>query len=491
MKIAIIGAGYVGLVSAACFAELGHDVVTVDKDLAKIEGLRAGRVPIHEALLPELLNRHSGARLRFSTDIGEAFRFCDVVFICVGTPPAPTGEADLSYVESVARELSRALDTHKIIVEKSTVPVGTCDAVRRVMLQSGADPKNFSVASNPEFLREGTAVTDFLYPDRILLGVDDEVSRTTLEALYAPILDGSYYRRVDRIPPAEPVQSTPASKLIVSSVKSAELIKHASNAFLALKISFINSVSTVCERVGADVREVAAGMGSDSRIGPRFLQPGIGYGGSCFPKDVLAFRSVARGVGYDFGLLSEVISVNQDQKVRFVAKVRDALWTLRGKRLAVLGLAFKDGTDDVRDSPALDIILRLRNEGAEIVAYDPAAMKTAADVLPAGTVQFANSAYEACTDADALLILTEWPEFADLDFAEVRSLLNLPIILDGKNLLSAQKVSAAGLNYFGVGCSPISAAAGSSVKDGMVSEEGIPSTQGDYASALHETVAVG
>ena len=454
MKIAIIGAGYVGLVSAACFAELGHDVITVDKDITKIDALRAGKVPIHEAMLPELLARHNGDRLRFSTDVGEAFRFCDVAFICVGTPPAPNGEADLSYVENVARELARSMDQHKIIVEKSTVPVGTCDAVRRVMLQSGLDPSEFSIASNPEFLREGTAVTDFLYPDRILLGVDDEASRSVLEALYAPILDGSYRQRENHIPAPASLQTVPLTALIVSSVKSAELIKHASNAFLALKISFINAVSTVCEKVGADVREVAAGIGSDSRIGPRFLQPGIGYGGSCFPKDVLAFRSVARGVGYDFGLLSEVIAVNQDQKVRFVAKVREALWTLCGKRLAVLGLAFKDGTDDVRDSPALDIIQRLLQEGAEIVAYDPAAVKTAEAALPKGSIQFAASPYDACANADALLVLTEWPQFAELDFKRVRELLNLPIVLDGKNLLNGKKVAAAGLSYFGVGCSP-------------------------------------
>jgi UDPglucose 6-dehydrogenase len=471
MKIAVIGAGYVGLVSAACFAELGHDVVTVDNNAARIESLRAGHVPIHEELLPELLQRHNGTRLRFSTDIGEAFRFCDVAFICVGTPPSPAGEADLSYVEGVARELSRSLDRHKIIVEKSTVPVGTCDAVRRVMHQRGAGAADFSIASNPEFLREGTAVSDFLYPDRILLGVDDDVSRIALTSIYAPILDGSYRRQPDHIKPPSNLQPAHTTALIVSSVKSAELIKHASNAFLALKISFINAVSTVCERVGADVREVANGMGADSRIGPRFLQPGIGYGGSCFPKDVLAFRSVARSVGYDFGLLSEVMAVNEDQKARFVTKVRDALWTLRGKRLAVLGLAFKGGTDDVRDSPAIDIVLRLRAEGAEIVAFDPAAMQNATALLPKGTIRPAADAYEACTGADALLVLTEWPEFEHIDLDKVRSLLNLPIVIDGKNLLSPEKVAAAGLNYFGIGCIPMPAARTHIFRDSVIPEQ--------------------
>jgi UDPglucose 6-dehydrogenase len=451
MKIAIIGAGYVGLVSAGCFAELGHDVLAVDKDAAKIESLRVGHVPIHEAYLPALLRRHLGKGLRFSTDIAEAFRFCDIAFICVGTPPSPSGEADLSYVENVALELSRALSGHKVIVEKSTVPVGTCDAVRRVMLQNGADIRDFSVASNPEFLREGTAVTDFLYPDRILLGVDDDLSCAMLKAIYAPILDGSYLKKLNPIARPPQGQPRPKTELIVSTVKSAELIKHASNAFLALKISFINAVSSVCERVGADVREVAHGMGSDSRIGTQFLKPGIGYGGSCFPKDVLAFRSVARSVGYEFNLLSDVMAINEDQKVRFVEKVRGALWTLRGKRLAVLGLAFKNGTDDVRDSPALDIVLRLCAEGAKVIAYDPAAMHTAARVLPDGAVTFAANAYDACRDASALLILTEWPEFAELDFRRVHELLSVPIVLDGKNLLSAEKVTAAGLNYIGVG----------------------------------------
>ena len=455
MKIAIIGAGYVGLVSAACFAEIGHEVITVDNDSAKVERLKAGEVPIHEELLPELLRKHGNKRLRYSSSITEAFRFCDIAFICVGTPPSPNGDADLSFVEGVSRELAKALDRHKVIVEKSTVPVGTADAIRRTMILNGAQQDEFSIASNPEFLREGTAVRDFLYPDRILLGVHDDKSAAMLKAVYAPLLNGSYYERPDCIPAPQSALEHVTARVIVTSVKSAELIKHASNAFLALKISFINSVSNVCERVGADVREVATGMGADSRIGPRFLQPGIGYGGSCFPKDVLAFRSVAQSVGYEFDLLSAVMAVNEDQKTRFVSKVREALWTLRGKRLAVLGLAFKGGTDDVRDSPAIEIVQRLLAEGAEIVAFDPVAMEKAQDLLPSGSISYASDAYTACTGADAVLILTEWPEFKTLNLQRVRGLLNLPLLLDGKNLLDPAAVSAAGITYFGVGTAPI------------------------------------
>ncbi|HWZ52857.1 MAG TPA: UDP-glucose/GDP-mannose dehydrogenase family protein [Granulicella sp.] len=447
MNIAVIGAGYVGLVSAACFAELGHEVITVDMDKEKIARLRAGGVPIHEDLLPELLRRHHGKGLHFSTDIQAAFQFCDVAFICVGTPPSPNGDADLSFVEGVAQELALALDDHKIIVEKSTVPVGTCEAVSRTMVLHGARREDFSIASNPEFLREGTAVHDFLFPDRILLGVADEASRRALTAIYAPILDGSYYRRASSL--AGPTNHV--AKLIVTGVKSAELIKHASNAFLAMKISFINAVANVCEGVGADVREVVQGVGTDSRIGTQFLTPGIGYGGSCFPKDVLAFRSVAKSVGYDFALLTEVMKVNNEQKLRFVEKIRKALWTLRGKKLAVLGLAFKGGTDDVRESPALEIVQLLKAEGASIRAYDPAAMERARGALIDGTISFAADAYDACAGADAVLVLAEWEEFAALDLNRIRALLKLPILIDGKNVLQPSEVRKAGLHYYGVG----------------------------------------
>jgi len=315
------------------------------------------------------------------------------------------------------------------------------------MVLHGARREDFSIASNPEFLREGTAVCDFLFPDRILLGVADEASRRALTAIYAPILDGSYYWRANAL--AGPKNHV--AKLIVTGVKSAELIKHASNAFLAMKISFINAVANVCEGVGADVREVVQGVGTDSRIGTQFLNPGIGYGGSCFPKDVLAFRSVAKSVGYDFALLTEVMKVNNEQKLRFVAKVRKALWTLRGKKLAVLGLAFKGGTDDVRESPALEIVQMLKAEGASIRAYDPAAMERARGLLIDGTVAFAEDAYDACVGADAVLVLAEWKEFAALDLGRIRALLKLPILIDGKNVLLPSEVRKAGLHYYGVG----------------------------------------
>jgi UDPglucose 6-dehydrogenase len=447
MKIAVIGAGYVGLVSATCFAELGHDVITVDNDKEKVKLLLAGHIPIHENLLPELVHRHLGNRLRFSDDVIAAVQASEVVFITVGTPPSFNGDADLSYVEGVACELARALNGRKVVVEKSTVPVKTCEALQRTMVLNGADRNSFTIASNPEFLREGTAVSDFLYPDRIVIGVDCEHSANVLKEIYRPLTDGSYYEREDAIPgPWER-----SARLIVTSVKSAELIKHASNAFLAMKISFINAVATVCEGVGADIRQVCEGIGSDTRIGPKFLVPGIGYGGSCFPKDVLAFRSVAKGIGYDFDLLTAVMSVNEKQRERFLEKVRGALWTLRGKKLAVLGLAFKGGTDDVRDSPALEIVKRLAEEGASIVAYDPAAIERAATQLSGLAVTFADSAYEACQGSDALLILTEWQEFKSLDLVRIRETLRLPIVIDGRNSLVAEEVEAAGLVYYSMG----------------------------------------
>ncbi len=451
MKIAVIGAGYVGLVSAACFAEIGHSVIAVDNDPAKVQTLRAGQIPIFEEHLADLIARNHGSRLEFSSDTADACRQSDLIFICVGTPPSYTGDADMSYVEGVAREIANALQGHKVVVEKSTVPVGTCEAVYRTLMLYGATAKDFSIASNPEFLREGTAVIDFLYPDRILMGVSDDRSRTALLQLYRPILEGSYRRQPNALRPSSATEAEKQAQQIVTSVKSAEMIKHASNAFLALKISFINSVATICESVGADVREVALGMGTDSRIGPRFLNPGIGYGGSCFPKDVLAFRSVAAKAGYDFRLLTNVMEVNDDQKRRFLDKVRGALWTLRGKKLAVLGLAFKGGTDDCRDSPAIELIERLHAEGASIIAFDPVATERARSLLKEKTVTYATSALSACDGADALLILTEWPEFARLDWAEVKCKLRLPIVLDGKNLLDPVAVRAAGLRYLGVG----------------------------------------
>jgi UDPglucose 6-dehydrogenase len=448
MRIAVVGSGYVGLVAGACFADLGHEVILVDNDQAKLAALRRGEVPIHEKFLPELLNRHRGERLTFSDNLKEAARLSSAIFVAVGTPPTEKGEADLSYVESVAREISGGISSYKVIVEKSTVPVYTSEWVRRIILRNGADAELFDVASNPEFLREGTAVTDFLFPDRIVVGCDDEGGAAVLREVYAPLTDGSYYLRPDAIP--QPDRAVLPPPLIVTSTKSAELIKHACNAFLAMKISFINAVASICESVSADVNQVVHGIGTDSRIGGRFLNPGIGYGGSCFPKDVMAFRAVARECSYDFRLLDEVMRINEDQRQRFLRKVHSALWTLRGKKLAVLGLAFKGGTDDIRESPALFLVQSLLQEGSTITAYDPAAMDRAREVL-GSKINFASSPYEAAQGADALLILTEWEEFANLDLASIREKLRYPIVIDGRNLYVPEVMAAQGFTYYSIG----------------------------------------
>ena len=448
MRIAVVGSGYVGLVAGACFADLGHNVILVDNDQSKLTALKNGQVPIHEKFLPELLTRHRGKRLTFSDDLKEAVRLSAAIFVAVVTPPTESGEADLSYVESVAREISGGVGDYKVVVEKSTVPVYTSEWVRKIILRSGTDPELFDVASNPEFLREGTAVTDFLFPDRIVIGCDSDRSAAVLREVYAPLTKGSYYQSSGAIP--QPDRALIPPSLIVTSSKSAELIKHASNAFLAMKISFINAVASVCESVGANVNQVVHGIGTDSRIGARFLNPGIGYGGSCFPKDVMAFRTVARESGYDFRLLDEVMRINEDQRQRFLRKVRSALWTLRGKNLGVLGLAFKGGTDDIRESPALFIVQALLQEGSKITAYDPAAMERVKEVIPSG-LSFANSAYEAAHGADALLILTEWEEFANLDLNRLRQELKYPIVIDGRNLYDSEVMAAEGFTYFSVG----------------------------------------
>jgi len=450
MQIAVVGSGYVGLVAGACFADLGHDVILVDNDERKLAALKDGQVPIHEKFLPELLDRHRGRRLTFSDDLREAVRASSAIFIAVGTPPTESGEADLSYVEAVAREITGAVDGYKVIIEKSTVPVYTSEWIRKIILRNGAETNAFDVASNPEFLREGTAVTDFLFPDRIVVGCDNDRCANVLREVYAPLTSGSYYNCADAIP--QPDRATIPPPIIVTSTKSAELIKHACNAFLAMKISFINAVASMCESVGASVNQVCHGIGSDSRIGPRFLNPGIGYGGSCFPKDVMAFRAVARECGYDFRLLDEVTRINEDQRARFVQKVRAALWTLRGKRLGVLGLAFKGGTDDIRESPAILIVQALLQEGCKITAFDPAAMeRTQETMLTSSSLKFASSAYEAAIGADALLILTEWEEFANLDLARLNRDLKYPIVIDGRNLYDPAVMAAHGITYYSVG----------------------------------------
>ena len=448
MRIAVIGSGYVGLVAAACFAELGHTVVCVDNDVDKITALSAGKSLIHEDYLQELLQRHRGNRLSFSTSLTEAIKESLVIVIAVGTPATANGEADLSYVESVTREIAKSAQGYKVIVEKSTVPVYTNAWIQRSMMLNGRGRADFDVVSNPEFLREGTAVTDFLYPDRIVVGANSARAAQTLREMYGPLIDGSYYQQESVVP--APDGAKMQALYIETSAQSAELIKHASNAFLAMKISFINAVANICEAVGADIEDVCKGLGSDTRIGPRFLRAGIGYGGSCFPKDVAAFRAVAKEYGYQFALLDEVHRINDEQRRRFLKKVRAALWTLKKKRLAVLGLAFKDGTDDVRESPAIEIIESLLEEGCKITAYDPAAMDRAKEVL-GEVISYAPDAYAAAKGADALLILTEWKEFASLDLPRLRKLLNYPIVLDGRNLYRREDMAGAGLHYYSVG----------------------------------------
>jgi UDPglucose 6-dehydrogenase len=450
MKITVAGSGYVGLVAGACLSEIGHDVILVDNDEKKYCALQNGECPIHEAFLPELLARHRrSGRLTFSKDLRAAVCASQAVFIAVGTPPTVNGEADLSYVESVACEIATAVNDYKLVIGKSTVPVYTSEWVRRTMLQNGAPPHLFEVASNPEFLREGTAVRDFLYPDRIVIGCESARGENLLRQIYAPLTDGTYYTGNTEIPHPADWASPPV--LVATQPKSAELIKYACNAFLAMKVSFINAVATICESVGADVDDVRKGIGSDSRIGARFLYPGIGYGGSCFPKDLAAYRAVARECGYHFRLLEEVMAINNEQRDRFLKKVRRALWTLKGKRLTVLGLAFKGGTDDIRESPAISIVASLVKAGSRIMAYDPAAMERAAQVLPPGWVAYAPDSYQACEGADALLVLTEWEEFKALNFERVKSLLRYPIVIDGRNLFDLEHMRALGFSYYSIG----------------------------------------
>ena len=450
ISIAVVGSGYVGLVATACFAEIGHRVICVDNDEAKLRTLREGGVPIHEEYLPELLSRHRGHSVEFTNDLRAATRAAQAIFIAVGTPQSQTGSADLSYVDAVASEIARSIDEYKVIVEKSTVPVYTNEWIRRVVERNGVPRELFDVASNPEFLREGTAVADFLHADRIVIGADTEQAGDLLKKIYAPLTSGTYYHSENAVP--GPRTESNAAPILLTSTKAAEIIKHASNAFLATKISFINVVAGICEAAGADVEEVARGMGLDGRIGPKFLRAGVGYGGSCFPKDVAAFRHVAEQMGIDFCLLREVEKINEEQKRRFFQKIRSALWTFRGKKIGVLGLAFKGGTDDIRESPALDIVRQLLHEGSLVTAYDPAAAERAKEVIPPGPqMRYVDDPYAAAQDADALVILNEWQEFAELDLNRLHYTLRYPIVIDGRNLYDPAKMISHGFTYLSVG----------------------------------------
>jgi len=450
VSICVIGSGYVGLVAAVCFAEMGHRIRCVDNDEARVKLLREGGVPIFEDHLPELLARHRDHAVEFTSDLGAAVEQSEAIFIAVGTPQGDTGAADLSFVEAVVAEIARSINSYKVIVEKSTVPVYTNEWIRRVLHRHGVDPHSFDVVSNPEFLREGTAIIDFLHPDRIVVGAGNQRAADVLRRIYQPLTDGTYYTQPDALP--GPCSQAHPAKLLVTSAQSSEIIKHASNAFLALKISFINAVANLAETVDADIEDIAAGMGLDSRIGPKFLRAGLGYGGSCFPKDVAAFHWVAQQQGVDFQLLQEVRKINDTQRDIFFNKVLSALWTLRGKRLAALGLSFKGDTDDIRDSPAIAVIRRLLDAGSSVTTYDPAAMDRAKAVLPPSPkMRYAENVYEAAKDADAVLILTDWKEFAAIDLVELNRAVRFPIVIDGRNLFTPQQMHDHGFTYVSVG----------------------------------------
>ncbi|MEW6686041.1 MAG: UDP-glucose/GDP-mannose dehydrogenase family protein [Candidatus Edwardsbacteria bacterium] len=428
MKISVFGAGYVGLVSGTCFADLGHQVICVDNDTQKIEILKRGEMPIYEPGLKEMIAQNVKAgRLLFTESIEEGVKSSTIIFIAVGTPPKENGEADLTAVENVATKIAETMEDYKLIVEKSTVPVQTGIWLKRTVARNNRKGIEFDVASNPEFLREGTAISDFLHPDRVVIGVESEKARKMLEELYKPL----------------------NAPILVTDIESAEIIKHASNSFLATKISFINAIADICERTGADIIKVAEGIGLDKRIGRSFLDAGIGFGGFCFPKDLQAFIRISEKLGYDFQLLKEVEKINEEQKKFFVKKIKDLLWNLSGKTIGILGLAFKPNTDDMRFAPSIDIIKDLQNEGAKIKTYDPCAMEKAKKIFT--DVQFCPDAYEVAKETDALGILTEWDEFKGLDLLRLKSLMKQPIIVDGRNIFEPEKMKELGFIYKGVG----------------------------------------
>ncbi len=454
--IVVVGSGYVGLVAALCFAELGHRVICVDKDPEKMAALQAGQATIHERFLPELLARHGNRSVSFTTDLGPAARQAELIFIAVGTPQARGGRANLSYVEAAVNEIARNIGHYTVIVEKSTVPVYTNEWIGGVIERCGVSRKMFDVVSNPEFLREGSAAADFLHPDRIVIGCSNDRSAALVEDVYRPLTSGRYYDQLNAIPGQCNADKPPT--LLRTSPQSAELIKHASNAFLAMKVSFINAIANLCETVGANITEVGPGIGMDQRIGTQFLHPGIGYGGSCFPKDLASFRSVATEFGIDFSLLAAIERINELQPLRFLEKARAALGGIEGKHLAVLGLAYKGGTDDVRESPAMRLVHLMLAEGASVAAYDPAAMLRAQAVLPpGGNLRYAASELDAASGADALLILTDWPQFACLDLKLFSETLRHPLLIDGRNLYQSDQVAEQGFSYFSIGRSAIMA----------------------------------
>ena len=429
MRLAIVGTGYVGLVTGTCFAELGNEVVCADNDGEKIELLNEGSVPIYEPGLEELVKKNSrNGRLSFTADIKTAIRSSDLIFICVGTPPRDDGSADLTGIEKVSRVIAENMDSYKLIVEKSTVPVETNQWVKNTIDMFGGSSNEFDIASNPEFLREGSAIEDFMNPDRVVIGVESKKAEKMLRELYEPL----------------------GAKIVVTNIKGAELIKHASNSFLAAKISFINAISNICDKVGADINAVAEGIGLDSRISKHFLRAGIGFGGSCFPKDLKAFIHISEKMGYPLNMLKEVEKINEMQKDLVISKITDMLWNLPDKVIGVWGLAFKPNTDDIRSAPAIDIIKRLISEGAKVKVFDPAAMeKTRAEL--GDRVVYCRDAYEAARMADCVVLMTEWNEFKEIDWQKLKSVMGQPVILDGRNIYDPEKLKDMGFRYAGIG----------------------------------------
>ena len=430
MVISIIGSGYVGLVTGACLADVGHHVICVDNDSEKVKQLKAGEIPIYEPGLEEIVHRNvSAQRLHFTGNIQEAVERSQIIFIAVPTPPLPDGDVDLSFVEKVAREIAGVLTDYRVIVDKSTVPVKTGEKVVESIKRYNRQGAKFDVVSNPEFLREGCAVADLMHPDRIVIGAQSEQAIDLMKKVYEPFM----------------------APILVTDISSAELIKHCANSFLALKISYINAVSGICEASGADVEKVADGIGMDHRIGRDFLNAGIGYGGSCFPKDIAAFIAISEQLGTPFALLKEVQRINEGQKARFLKVMRDTLWVLREKRIAVWGLTFKPDTDDIRSSVAIELVEQLLREGAHVVAYDPKGMHKARGIKAIADAEFASSALEAVTDAEALIIATDWNEFANVDLAVLKDKMRTPIVFDGRNLLNPETMRQFGFDYYSIG----------------------------------------
>ena len=427
-NITVIGAGHVGLVTAACFSELGNKVICVDNDKNKISKLNKLIMPFYEPDLEKLVLKNFKKRLFFSNSLDYGIRNSQIIFIAVGTPPKEDGSSDLSAIEIISREIALKLNSYKLIVEKSTVPVQTGQKIKETILRYKKNNVEFDIASNPEFLREGSAVYDFFNPDRIVVGTDSKKAKEILKNLYAPL----------------------KSKIIITDINTAEIIKHASNSFLAAKISFINAVARICDLAGANVKDVAYALGLDKRIGKYFLDAGIGYGGFCFPKDLEAFLYISKKLGYEFGLLSEVKKINETQKLYFVEKIKEKLWILKDKKIAILGLSFKPNTDDLRFAPSIDIINYLLKEGASISAYDPKSNEAAKKIFK-DNIYFAKNIYDAVKNSDCICFLTEWEEFKKIDFKKIKKLLKTPIIADGRNMFNRKELEFLGFEYIGIG----------------------------------------